>query len=74
SLPISLEDLYTGVHKKLKIKRKTYDPATGKKSVEDKILSFDIKPGLKAGSKIKFAGVGDQDEYTQQDLHFIIRE
>lgn len=73
-LPISLEDLYSGVHKKLKIKRKTYDPMTGQKSFEDKILSFDIKPGLKAGSKIKFAGVGDQEENSSQDLHFIISE
>ncbi|KAI5310631.1 hypothetical protein KEM55_004374 [Ascosphaera atra] len=58
----------------MKIKRKTFDPMTGQKSMEDKILSFDVKPGLKAGSKIKFAGVGDQEEGSSQDLHFIISE
>ena len=73
-LPISLEELYTGVRKKMKIKRKTFDQVTGKRSVEDKILEFDIKPGLKAGSKIKFKGVGDQEEGGTQDLHFIIAE
>ena len=73
-LPVSLEDLYHGVHKKMKIKRKTFDQVTGKRSVEDKILEFDIKPGLKAGSKIKFKGVGDQEEGGTQDLHFIIAE
>ena len=35
---------------------------------------MDIKPGLKKGSKIKFKGVGDQEEGGQQDLHLIIGE
>lgn len=73
-LPVTLEELFKGAHKKMKIKRKTFDPATGKRSVQDKILEMDIKPGLKAGSKIKFAGVGDQEEGGTQDLHFIVTE
>jgi len=73
SLPLTLEDLYTGTKKKMKIKRKTFDE-TGKRSVQDKILEMDIKPGLKAGSKIKFKGVGDQEEGGTQDLHFIVSE
>lgn len=74
NLPVSLEDLYHGAHKKMLIKRKTYDQATGKRKVEDKLLEMDLKPGLKAGSKIKFKGVGDQEEGGQQDLHFIVTE
>jgi DnaJ family protein B protein 4 len=35
---------------------------------------MDIKPGLKKGSKIKFKGVGDQEEGGQQDLHFVVEE
>ncbi|KAH8586927.1 hypothetical protein B0O99DRAFT_695019 [Bisporella sp. PMI_857] len=35
---------------------------------------MDIKPGVKNGSKIKFKGVGDQEEAGRQDLHFIIEE
>ncbi|PGH29101.1 hypothetical protein GX50_08150 [[Emmonsia] crescens] len=73
-LLLTLEELFTGVHKRMKIKRKTFDERTGKRSVEDKILEFDVKPGLKAGSKIKYAGVGDQEEGGTQDLHFIITE
>ncbi|EXJ78716.1 DnaJ like subfamily B member 4 [Capronia coronata CBS 617.96] len=72
-LPVSLEDLYKGTHKKMKIKRKTYNPQ-GQRTTEDKILEMDIKPGLKAGSKIKFSGVGDQEEGGSQDLHFIVSE
>ncbi|KAK2744970.1 hypothetical protein FQN57_004100 [Myotisia sp. PD_48] len=73
-LPLTLEDLFNGVHKKMKIRRKTFDERTGKRNMEDKILEFDIKPGLKAGSKIKFRGVGDQEEGGTQDLHFIVVE
>ena len=73
-LPVTLEELYKGVHKKLKVKRKTYDESTGKRSVQDKIVEMDIRPGMKAGSKFKFKGMGDQEEGGSQDLHFIIEE
>jgi DnaJ family protein B protein 4 len=73
-LPVALEDLFTGCTKKLKIKRKTFDSQTNKQSVEDRILEVPIKKGLKPGSKIKFAGVGDQVEGGVQDMHFIIEE
>lgn len=73
-LPVSLEDIYSGTTKKLKVQRKTYDSQTGKQSSEDKILSVPIKPGLKAGSKIKYPNMGDQVEGGTQDLHFIVKE
>lgn len=73
-LPVSLEDLYKGTKKKMKINRKKFDPQTGKRSKEEKILEMEIKPGLKAGSKIKFAGVGDDTDGGTQDLHFIVSE
>jgi DnaJ family protein B protein 4 len=73
-LPLSLEDLFNGVVKKMKIKRKTFDEATGKRITNDQILEVPIKPGLKKGSKIKFNGVGDQVEGGRQDLHFIVEE
>jgi DnaJ family protein B protein 4 len=73
-LAVSLEELFNGTTKKLKIKRKTYDSATGKQSTQDRILEVPIKKGLKAGSKIKFSDVGDQVEGGTQDLHFIVSE
>jgi len=72
-LPVSLEDMFNGVTKKMKIKRKLWDE-NGKRILTDKILEIPIKPGLKKGSKIKFKGVGDQEEGGQQDLHFIVEE
>lgn len=73
-LPLTLEELYRGCHKKMKIKRKAFDEVTGKRTTQDKVLEMDIKPGLKKGSKIKFKGVGDQEEGGQQDLHFMVEE
>jgi DnaJ family protein B protein 4 len=73
-LAITLEEMFSGTTKKLKIKRKTYDQATGKQSTQDRILEVPIKKGLKAGSKIKFSDVGDQVEGGTQDLHFVVQE
>lgn len=72
--PVSLEDLFTGKMKRLKLKRKTYDEVTGKRNVVDKIIELDVKPGMKAGSKFKFPGHGDQEEGGTQDVHFIVQE
>lgn len=72
-LPLTLEEMFNGVHKKMKIKRKTYDDS-GKRVMSDHTLDVPIKPGLKKGSKIKFKGVGDQEEGGKQDLHFIVEE
>jgi DnaJ family protein B protein 4 len=58
----------------MKIKRKKFDQSTLKQTIEDRILEVPIKPGLKAGSKIKFKDVGDQVEGGTQDLHFIVEE
>jgi DnaJ family protein B protein 4 len=74
SLPVSLEELFHGTTKRMKIKRKKYDLATGKQISEDRILELPIKAGLKAGSKIKFKDVGDQAEGGTQDMHFIVEE
>lgn len=70
---LSLEDLFTGRNWTAKIKRKTCDHS-GNLITEYKILSFEIKPGLKAGSKFKFKGVGHLDGGQHQDLQFIVTE
>jgi DnaJ family protein B protein 4 len=73
ALPLSLEDLFTGVTKKMRIKRKMFSD-DGKRTTQDTMLEVPIKPGLKKGSKIRFKGVGDQEEGGQQDLVFIVEE
>ncbi|KAI9265025.1 hypothetical protein BDA99DRAFT_40790 [Phascolomyces articulosus] len=74
-LPISLEDLYKGTTKRLKVTRKIRDGATGRTVNTDKILTIDVKPGWKAGTKIRFPGEGDELENGQtQDIEFIVEE
>ena len=74
-LPISLEDLYKGTTKRLKVTRKVRDGATGRTMNTDKILTINVKPGWKAGTKIRFPGEGDELENGQtQDIEFIVEE
>lgn len=69
NLPLSLEELYSGVTKKLKVTRKT---SSGSR---DKVLSIEVKPGWKAGTKIKFPGEGDElPGGGAQDIEFIVEE
>ncbi|PNS15384.1 hypothetical protein CAC42_643 [Sphaceloma murrayae] len=73
-LRVSLEDLFKGINKKLQITRKTFDERTNKQSTEKRVLDIPIKKGMKAGSKFKFSGVGDQIEGGVQDMHFVLEE
>lgn len=73
ALPVTLEDMFNGANKKMKIKSKLYD-ANGKRTTTEKVLDVPIKAGLKKGSKIRFKGVGDQEEGGQQDLCFVVEE
>jgi DnaJ family protein B protein 4 len=72
-LPVSLQDLYTGCEKKLKVTRKVMD-AYGQQTPQEKILTVSIKAGWKAGTKIKYAGEGDESPQGPSDLEFVIEE
>lgn len=75
SLPCSLEELYTGCTKKLKVARKLHDAQSRRQIVAEKILSIQIKPGWKAGTKIRFPGEGDEmADGRIQDIEFVIEE
>ncbi len=75
SLPCSLEDLYNGCTKKLKVSRKLIDARTRKQVVAEKVLTIQIKPGWKAGTKINFPGEGDElEDGRVQNIEFIIEE
>lgn len=73
-LPCSLEDLYKGVKKKMKISRIVYD-AFGKSLNVEEILTIEIKPGWKKGTKITFPEKGNQEPgVIPADLIFVIDE
>lgn len=73
ALPVTLEEMFHGAHKKMKMQQKVFDD-NGKRSTRDKIMEMDIRPGMKKGSKIKFTNVSGQEEGGRQDLHFIVEE
>lgn len=72
-LDLTLEEIFKGTTKKIKTKSKTFD-ASGKRSVQEVTLEANIKPGLRAGSKLKYKNVGDQEEGGRQDVHLILKE
>ncbi|KAI4343827.1 hypothetical protein L6164_011132 [Bauhinia variegata] len=73
-LPCSLEELYKGVNKKMKISRNVYD-AFGKLLNVEEILTIEIKPGWKKGTKITFPEMGNQEPgVTAADLIFVLDE
>lgn len=72
-LPLTLEELFKGTSKKVTTKSKAFDPS-GKRTVQEITLEANIKPGLRTGSKIKYRGVGDQEEGGKQDVHLIVTE
>ena len=71
-LAVSLDELYTGGLKKLKVKRTSRTVSRE----GEKILEIQITPGWKAGTKITFAGEGDEigNSGQCQDIVFVIRE
>lgn len=74
SLPCSLEDLYKGTTKKMKISREIAD-ASGKTMQVQEILTIDIKPGWKKGTKVTFPEKGnEQGNVIPADLVFVIDE
>ncbi|KAF8643731.1 hypothetical protein HU200_066797 [Digitaria exilis] len=73
-LPVSLSDLYKGVTKKMKISRETVD-ANGRVSHVEEILTIDVKPGWKKGTKITFPEKGNEaPNMRPADIVFIIDE
>ncbi|XP_055805876.1 uncharacterized protein LOC129874596 [Solanum dulcamara] len=74
TLPCSLEELYKGTTKKMKISREIAD-ASGKTLPVEEILTIDIKPGWKKGTKITFLEKGNEEpNVVPADLVFIIDE
>ncbi|KAG4971442.1 hypothetical protein JHK82_037109 [Glycine max] len=74
TLPCTLEELYKGTTKKMKISREIVD-ASGKTLPVEEILTIEIKRGWKRGTKIMFPEKGnEQSNVIASDLVFVIDE
>ena len=69
-LKLTLEELYSGTVKHLKVGRRLLGGAT-----EDKVLEIQIHPGWKIGTKVRFPKAGnEQPNGDSQDLVFVVEE
>ncbi len=75
NLLFTLEQLYNGCHRKLKITRNIQYGPNQPITKQKNILEFDIKPGCRENTKIKFTGAGDKIyNKPQQDIIFIVKQ
>jgi len=73
-LYVSLEDINRGVTKRMKISRRVVSN-DGSVRKEEKVLTINVKPGWKSGTKITFQREGDQaPNKIPADIVFIIRD
>ncbi|TMW90222.1 hypothetical protein EJD97_016040 [Solanum chilense] len=73
-LPCSLEELYSGSTRKMKISR-TVVGTNGRLVTESEILTIDVKPGWRKGTKITFPDKGNEQlNQLPADLVFVIDE
>ncbi|KAI0288793.1 hypothetical protein BC826DRAFT_1092918 [Russula brevipes] len=69
-LKLSLEDLYSGTTKHLKVSRRKLDGST-----EERVLEIAVQPGWKQGTKIRFPRAGNETAGgSSPDLVFIVED
>ncbi|VDM40520.1 unnamed protein product [Toxocara canis] len=72
---VSLEDIYKGCTKRMKITRKVLNSDGQSTRVEDKVLTLNIRAGWKSGTKITFPKEGDQHPgRVPADIVFVIKD
>ncbi|KAH7823926.1 putative Hsp40 [Monocercomonoides exilis] len=73
-LMLSLEELYNGCTKKMRISRNVTDDH-GSTTTESKIMQVDIRPGFKEGTKITFEKAGDvRPGNIPADIVFVVKQ
>ncbi|KAJ8261275.1 hypothetical protein COCON_G00169980 [Conger conger] len=74
-LRVSLEEIFHGCTKRMKITRRRLNPDGRTLRTEDKILNIVIKKGWKEGTKITFPKEGDETpENIPADIAFILKD
>ena len=73
-LNFSLEELYCGTVKNLKITKQVVNP-DGTTTPQDKVVTITVKPGWKEGTKVTFPEEGDQSlGRVPADIVFIVKQ
>jgi len=72
---LTLEEIFHGCVKKMKISRRVMNDDGHTSSIRDKILTIHVRPGWKPGTKVTFPQEGDQGPNNiPSDIIFIIRD
>jgi len=72
---VTLEELYFGRSKTMRISRKRIDPKTQSLNSESKMLNFEIQRGWKSGTTITFEGEGDEaPNMSPGDIQFVVKQ
>jgi len=71
----TLEELYAGTTKRVKITRHCLSPDQRSLIPEEKVLTIEVQPGWKAGTKVRFANMGNEQPGSEPaDVVFVVRE
>ena len=74
-LVLSLQELYTGCLKKVRVSRRVLDDNGATTTLREKILTLRIEPGWPSGKTITFREEGDQGpNITPGDLVFVLED
>ncbi|XP_028412266.1 dnaJ homolog subfamily B member 13-like [Dendronephthya gigantea] len=74
-LYLTLEEVFKGCTKKMKISRRVMNEDGHTSNIRDKILTINVKPGWKSGTKITFPKEGDQGPNNiPADIVFIVKD
>jgi len=74
-LALSLQEVYHGCTKKMKISRRVMNDDGHTSSIRDKILTITVKKGWKPGTRITFPEEGDQGpNNVPADIVFIVKD
>ncbi|KAG5444265.1 DnaJ sub B member 13 [Clonorchis sinensis] len=72
---LTLEEVYNGCVKKMKVSRRIMNEDGHTSSIRDKVLTLTVRPGWREGTRITFPKEGDQGPNTiPADLVFILRD
>ncbi|KAG9262717.1 dnaJ homolog subfamily B member 1b [Astyanax mexicanus] len=74
-LKVSLEEVFSGCTKKMKISRRRLNPDGRSTRSEDKILTVEVKKGWKEGTKVTFPKEGDETPTNiPADVVFVVKD
>jgi len=74
-LYLTLEEVFKGCTKKMKISRRVMNEDGHTSSIRDKILTIAVKPGWRSGTRITFPQEGDQGPNNiPADIVFVVKD